>query len=147
MPQLDISTYIPQIFWLIIIFSVMFGIFIGVFLPRLSSIFQKRFDAAKQADHKIQSLAETTKQLQQTYDEQKEAAIKDSQGHLDVALASIREAQENRLQSLEREIQQELNRLQGSYTQQSNDFDENYKDIINEAVVQTLTKLGMKNGR
>ncbi len=147
MPQLDISTYIPQVFWLIIIFSIMFGIFVGVFLPKVSSIFQKRFEATRQADHKIQNLSEATKLLQETYEEKKEAAVKDTQDHIDAALASIRETHENRLQSLEREIQQELNRLQSSHTQQYTDFEENYKSIINEAVTQTLTKLGMKNGR
>jgi DNA mismatch repair ATPase MutS len=124
----------------------MFGFFVGVFLPKLSNIFQKRFEAKKQIDNKIQNLSETTKQLQKTYDDQKEAAIKDTQDHIDAALANIREAQENRMKSLEREIQQELKRLQDSYRQQSIDFDESYKDIISEAVTQTLAKLGIRNG-
>lgn len=147
MPQLDISTYTSQIFWLIIIFSIMFGVFIGVFLPKLSSIFQKRFDATKQADHQIQILSETTMQLQKSYDQKKEIALTDTQNYIDESLEKIRESQENRLQSLEREIQQELKSLRGSYKQQHIDFEETYKDIVDEAVTQILTKLGMKNGR
>ena len=147
MPQLDISTYTPQIFWLIIIFSIMFGVFIGVFLPKLSSIFQKRFDSAKHADQQIQNLSEATAQLQKTYDEKKEIALKDPQNYIDEALASIRENHENQLQSLEQDIQQELKLLQKSYKQQHADFDETYKDIINESVIQILNKLGVKNGR
>ena len=147
MPQLDVSTYIPQVFWLIILFSVMFGIFIGVFLPKISSIFQKRFENTRQADHKIQHLSEATKQIQKDYEDKKEAAVQDTQNHIDSTLASIRETHENRFQSLEKEIQQELNLLQNSYNQQYADFEENYKGIINEAVTQTLAKLGMKNGR
>lgn len=145
MPQLDISTYTPQIFWLIIIFSIMFGIFLGIILPKLSIIFQKRFDAAKQTDQQIQNLSEVTLQLQKTYDEQKEIAIKDTQLYIDQTLATIREIHENRLQSLEKEIQQELGSLQDTYKQQHKNFDETYKDIINEAVSQVLTKLGLKN--
>lgn len=147
MPQLDISTYTPQIFWLIIIFSIMFGVFIGVFLPKLSSIFQKRFDSAKHADQQIQNLSEATAQLQKPYDEKKEIALKDAQNYIDEALASIRENHENQLQSLEQDIQQELKLLQKSYKQQHADFDETYKDIINESVIQILNKLGVKNGR
>lgn len=147
MPQLDISTYIPQVFWLAIIFSVMFGISIGLFLPRLSRIFQKRFDAAKQSDNKIQVLLEDIKKLQEKYNQKKEAAIYETQEHIDTALMGIREVHENRLQSLEREIQQELSYLRESYEQQYNDFYENYKDLINESATQILTKLRAQNGR
>lgn len=147
MPQLDISTYTPQIFWLIIIFSIMFGVFIGVFLPKLSNIFQRRFDLKKHAEQQIQNLSEATAQLQKTYDEKKEIALKDAQNYIDEALSSIRENHENQLQSLEQDIQQELKLLQKSYKQQHADFDETYKDIINESVIQILNKLGVKNGR
>ena len=147
MPQLDISTYTPQIFWLIIIFSIMFGVFIGVFLPKLSSIFQKRFDSEKHAEQQIQNLSEATAQLQKAYDEKKEIALKDAQNYIDEALSSIRENHENQLQSLEQDIQQDLKSLQKSYKQQYADFDETYKDIINESVIQILNKLGVKNGR
>ena len=58
-----------------------------------------------------------------------------------------RENHENQLQSLEQDIQQELKLLQKSYKQQHADFDETYKDIINESVIQILNKLGVKNGR
>jgi F-type H+-transporting ATPase subunit b len=147
MPQLDVSTYIPQVFWLIIIFSGMFGIFIGIFLPKISNIFQKRFESTRQADHKIQNLSEATRQLQKEYEEKKETAIRDTQDHIDAVLASIRETHESRLQSLEKEIQQELSSIQNNHLQQYANFEENYRSVINEAVTQTLAKLGMKNGR
>ena len=147
MPQLDVSTYLPQVFWLVIIFSIMFGVFVGVFLPKVSGIFQKRFEVTRQADHKIQRLSEVTKHLQKDYEDKKAAAEKETQDYIDTALTNIRETQENRLQSLEKEIQQELHRLQSSHAQQYVDFEESYKGIISEAVRQTLTKLGMTNGR
>ncbi len=125
----------------------MFGVFIGVFLPKLSNIFQKRFDSAKHADQQIQNLSEATAQLQKTYSEKKEIALADAQNYIDEALASIRETHENHLQSLEKDIQQELKLLQNNYKQQHVDFDETYRDIINESVTQILNKLGMKNGR
>jgi F-type H+-transporting ATPase subunit b len=147
MPQLDISTYAPQVFWLIIIFSIMLGTFIGVFLPKLSKIFQKRFDQKKHADSEIESLIQATKSLQESYDEKKEAAIKSSHEYLENSLLAINEAHEKRFNSLEKEIQHEMTRLQSTYEQQINNFDENYKDIINEAVDQILYKLGINNGR
>jgi len=145
MPQLDTSTYSSQIFWLIIVFSTMFGIFLGVILPKLSSIFQKRFDTEKNADQQIQALSEVTLQLQKTYDDQKEISKKEMQLYIDESLAAIRDIHENRLQSLEKEIQQELHSLQDNNKHQYENFDETYKDIIDEAVSQIIKKLGIKN--
>ncbi len=106
MPQLDTSTYSSQIFWLIIVFSTMFGIFLGVILPKLSNIFQKRINTEKNADQQIQSLSEVILQLQKTYDDQKETSKKEMQFYIEESLAAIRSINENRLQSLEKEIQQ-----------------------------------------
>ncbi|MCE2716144.1 MAG: hypothetical protein ACK4V2_04605 [Pseudomonadota bacterium] len=144
MPQLDISTYTPQIFWLIIIFSVMFGVFLGLILPKLSRIFQKRFDTLSHADQQIEKLNEATLQLQKTYEEQRETAIRESQLYIDETLSSVRDAYESKLQSLEKEIQQELQYLQHTHHQQQSDFTDTYKEIIDEAVSKLLEKLGAK---
>lgn len=151
MPQLDISTYLPQVFWLSIIFSIMLGVFIGVFLPKLTRILQRRFDAVEQADGKIKSLNELNLKLQKSYDDQKYEILKSTQTQIDATLANIRKDHEKRLHALETEIQQELNSLRNNHGQQSANFAANYQDIINEAVELTLKKLGsqgrMQNGR
>jgi F-type H+-transporting ATPase subunit b len=141
MPQLDISTYVPQIFWLSIIFSLMLGVFIGVFLPKLSRILQKRFDAVEQDDSKIKNLSELTLKLQKSYDMQKNEILKTTQSQIDTSLASVRDLHEKRLHALEAEIQQELNRIRSNHGLQSENFAANYEDIINEAVELTLKKL------
>ena len=145
MPQLDTSTYSSQIFWLIIVFSTMFGIFLGVILPKLSNIFQKRINTEKNADQQIQSLSEVIFQLQKTYEDQKETSKKEMQFYIEESLAAIRSINENRLQSLEKEIQQELHSLQSNIKHQYENFDADYKDIIDEAVSQIIKKLGIKN--
>lgn len=145
MPQLDISTYTSQIFWLIIIFAIMFGIFLGLILPKLSRIFQRRFDSLTHSNHQIEELNQKTLQLQKKYEDQREQAMKESQLYIDQALAAIREIHESKLQSLEKEMQQELQYLQHTHKQQQNDFNDTYKEIMDEAVFKLLEKLGIKN--
>lgn len=145
MPQLDVSTYTPQIFWLLIIFAVMFGVFLGLILPKLSKIFQKRFDTLACADEQIQTLGQKSLHLKKTYEEQREKALHESQLYIDQTLTSIRKTYENKLQSLEEEIQQELQHVQQTHHQQQKDFDVTYKEIIDETVSKLLEKLGAKN--
>lgn len=146
MPQLDVSTYLPQVFWLSIIFSTMLGVFVGVFLPKLTRILQRRFDAVEQADGKIKNLNEINLKLQKSYDDQKDAILQATQAQIDTTLATVRVAHEKRLQTLETEIQQELSRIRHSHGQQSANFAVNYQDLINEAVGLTLKKLGGQGG-
>ena len=144
MPQLDISTYLPQIFWLSIIFSTMLGVFIGIFLPKLSRIFQKRFDVVEQADGRIENLKDSSLKLRKSYEEQKNEILKNTQDQIDAALASVRDFHEKRLHALETEIQQELSRIRDNHGMQAEEFAESYKDVIDEAVGLTLKKLGMQ---
>lgn len=145
MPQLDISTYLPQIFWLSIIFSLMLGVFIGIFLPKLLLIFQKRFDAIEHADEKIKNLKEINLKLQISYQVQKEEFLKNTQDQIDISLASVRDFHEKRLHALEVDIQQELSRIRDNHSAQSENFMTNYQNIIDEAVELTLEKLGIQN--
>lgn len=144
MPQLDINTYLPQIFWLSIIFSAMLGLFIGIFLPKLSRIFQKRFDVIEQADDRIENLKDNSLKLRKSYEEQKNDILKNTQDQIDTALANVRDFHEKRLRALETEIQQELSRIRGNHGMQSEEFAESYRDVIDEAVNLTLKKLGMQ---
>ena len=42
MPQLDKLTFIPQLFWLIILFLGLYVVVVEVILPRINTIFQIR---------------------------------------------------------------------------------------------------------
>ena len=42
MPQLDISTFVPQIFWLAVSFAVLYVLMSRVALPRMTAILEMR---------------------------------------------------------------------------------------------------------
>ena len=42
MPQLDISTFAPQIFWLVVSFAVLYALMSRIALPRLAAILEMR---------------------------------------------------------------------------------------------------------
>lgn len=144
MPQLDISTYLPQLFWLIVIFSVMLGVFIGLFLPKITRILQKRLDVIDQADRKIENLKISNLSLQKSYETQKNDILKDTQNQIDSALESVKDFHEKRMNALEVEIQQELGRIRNNNGMQTENFAEQYQVIIDEASELILEKLGMQ---
>ncbi|MBN9543559.1 MAG: hypothetical protein J0G32_07220 [Alphaproteobacteria bacterium] len=56
MPQLDISTYFSQLFWLLLTFGMLYGFMSYVFLPKLAKVINKRND-------QIESLLEKAEQM------------------------------------------------------------------------------------
>ncbi len=70
MPQLDISTYIPQIFWFLICFAVLYSFVACIILPRITNILKERkrvidadLSSALELDNKIDELQTKTEQL------------------------------------------------------------------------------------
>ena len=55
MPQLDKLTFIPQLFWLIILFFSLYIVVVEVILPRINTIFQVR--ALKGLLHNVRTVA------------------------------------------------------------------------------------------
>jgi F-type H+-transporting ATPase subunit b len=115
MPQLDFSTYVPQLFWLAVMFFILFLLMKGVALPRVGAALEARRnrlddDLARAAQLKAEaeaviaayerSLAEARAQAQATVretTEQLEAAAAARQRELADALAE-------RTRAAEREI-------------------------------------------
>jgi F-type H+-transporting ATPase subunit b len=70
MPQLDISTYIPQIFWFLICFAVLYTFVACIILPRITNILKERkrvidadLTSAHELDSKIDDLQIRTEKL------------------------------------------------------------------------------------
>ena len=70
MPQLDISTYIPQIFWFLICFAVLYTFVACIILPRITNILKERkrvinadLFSARELDSKIDDLQTRTEKL------------------------------------------------------------------------------------
>lgn len=62
MPQLDFSTYVPQLFWLAVTFFILFVLMKGVALPRVGAVLDTRrarldSDLARAAELKTQAEA------------------------------------------------------------------------------------------
>ena len=85
------------------------------------------------------------------YNDQKNDFLKDTQAQIDAAIDSVREIHEKRLNILETEFQHELSAIRDMHIQESDNFVDSYRDIINEAAELTLRKLlnqeTAKNGR
>lgn len=147
MPQLDLSTYLPQVFWAAVLFALMLGMFIGFIMPKMANALQKRKSFVASTEEKLKILTAQNLELEASYHSQKDIAYNQLQSEIDRSLQIVRENHEKKIAILEKEMAVELQQLNKNFETQLSDFDENYKDLITEAVDMTLKKVGFKNGR
>lgn len=69
MPQLDITTYSTQIFWLLVCFSALFIITKGFIVPNMGNVFSNRLRHINLLLDQANKLAEEAKRLDKDIDE------------------------------------------------------------------------------
>ena len=68
MPQLDISTFLPQLFWLLISFGLLYLLLSKFCLPQLSMIFEKRETKISEALKKAHQAKDEAARLKAEYE-------------------------------------------------------------------------------
>ena len=139
MPQLDLATYIPQIFWLVISFFVLFFILSKIFIPLM----------ARQLDRRETSLKTILEDAQLTHD-----SWKKEQEQQNKKLAAAREKMDITLKDLEKDLRYDFQRdlenltikLEDDYQRFSEKVTQQQKKEIGELAdlvaqqIPTLTK-------
>lgn len=147
MPQLDLSTYLPQVFWAAILFALMLGMFIGFVMPKMANALQKRKSFILITEEKLKHLANKNLALEESYQTQKANTYIQLQSEIAKALQAVRDTHDKKISNLEKEMAVEFQILNKNFENQLTNFDENYKDLITESVDTALKKVGFKNGR
>ena len=69
MPQLDPESWLPQIFWLIITFGILYYIILKIVFPRLSESIEQRNDYVSDLIDEAKKLSEQTEQINKEYND------------------------------------------------------------------------------
>jgi F-type H+-transporting ATPase subunit b len=119
MPQLDISTYFSQLFWLLVSFSLLYFLLSKFFLPKITFILDNRKTAISTSLERANRFQIETKRLRAEYDSEIAKAISQKEEMLEKARQEISQLIDQKI--LENDA--ELNKLM----QQS---DKKIKDLV-----------------
>ena len=108
MPQLDFSTFLPQIFWLLISLSFLYIVLSRYALPRVSDVIEERKDIiAQDIDSAKEYSTESEKATEELNLKLSEAKVS-SQNLINKSLQDIKEDNEIKKSSLIKEINNEI---------------------------------------
>ena len=108
MPQLDFSTFLPQIFWLFISLSFLYIVLSRYALPRVSDVIEERKDIiAQDIDSAKKFSSETELAIEELNMKLSEAKI-NSQSLMNDSLQEIKESNEEKKSILLKEINDDI---------------------------------------
>jgi len=79
MPQLDTATYLPQVFWLLLVFFIFYICVLQFILPKLSTILKVRSKKLNEGEHILDEMSTESNELGVVYDNILTKSLKESE--------------------------------------------------------------------
>lgn len=108
LPQLDFSTYSAQIFWMLVLFSLLYLIFAGKTLPKISSTIENRKNHIDNNLKTAESLQQEAMDAKNAYEEQFSMAQKNAQQTVQDAENAAKDALQNALAQFQQRTVQDI---------------------------------------
>jgi len=143
MPQLDFSTFLPQIFWLFISLSFLYIVLSRYALPRVSDVIEERKDIiAQDIDSAKEYSAESEKATEDLNLKLSEAKVS-SQNLINKSLQDIKEDNEINKNILIKEINNEISEAEGENKEKKETALDEISSISESLAVEMLENLSV----
>ena len=113
MPQLDFSTFLPQIFWLFISLSFLYIVLSRYALPRVSDVIEERKDIIAQDIDSAKEYSEESEKAIEELNLKLSEAKTSSQNLINKSIQDIKEDSEIKKSSLIKKINNEISEAEG----------------------------------
>ena len=143
MPQLDFSTFLPQIFWLFISLSFLYIILSRYALPRVSDVIEERKDIIAQDIDSAKEYSEESKKTTEELNLKLSEAKVSSQNLINKSLQDIKEDNEIKKSSLIKEINNEISEAEGDIKEKKEIALDEISSISESLAVEMLENLSV----
>ena len=143
MPQLDFSTFLPQIFWLFISLSFLYIVLSRYALPRVSDVIEERKDIIAQD---IDSAKEYSEESEKAIDElnlKLSEAKTSSQNLINKSIQDIKEDSEIKKSSLIKKINNEISEAEGEIKEKKETALAEISSISESLAIEMLESLSV----
>ena len=143
MPQLDFSTFLPQIFWLFISLSFLYIVLSRYALPRVSDVIEERKDIiAQDIDSAKEYSLESEKAIEELNLKLSEAKTS-SQNLINKSIQDIKEDSEIKKSSLIKKINNEISEAEGEIKEKKETALAEISSISESLAIEMLESLSV----
>ena len=143
MPQLDFSTFLPQIFWLFISLSFLYIVLSRYALPRVSDVIEERKDIIAQDIDSAKEYSEESEKAIQELNLKLSEAKTSSQNLINKSLQDIKEDSEIKKSSLIKEINDEISEAEGEIKEKKETALAEISSISESLAIEMLESLSV----
>jgi len=143
MPQLDFSTFLPQIFWLFISLSFLYIVLSRYALPRVSDVIEERKDIiAQDIDSAKKFSSETDLAIEELNMKLSEAKI-NSQSLMNNSLQEIKESNEEKKAILLKEINDDIVAAEAKILEKKEESLREISSVSEDIAIEMLENLSI----
>ena len=143
MPQLDFSTFLPQIFWLFISLSFLYIVLSRYALPRVSDVIEERKDIiAQDIDSAKKFSSETDLAIEELNMKLSEAKI-NSQSLMNNSLQEIKESNEEKKAILLKEINDDIVAAEAKIQEKKEESLSEISSVSEDIAIEILENLSI----
>tara|TARA_Y100001970_G_scaffold91505_1_gene115435 strand:+ start:78 stop:557 length:480 start_codon:yes stop_codon:yes gene_type:complete len=143
MPQLDFSTFLPQIFWLFISLSFLYIVLSRYALPRVSDVIEERKDIiAQDIDSAKKFSSETDLAIEELNMKLSEAKI-NSQSLMNDSLQKIKESNEEKKAILLKEINDDIVAAEAKILEKKEESLREISSVSEDIAIEMLENLSI----
>ena len=143
MPQLDFSTFLPQIFWLFISLSFLYIVLSRYALPRVSDVIEERKDIIAQDIDSAKEYSEESEKSIEELNLKLSEAKTSSQNLINKSLQDIKEDSEIKKSSLIKEINNEISEAEGEIKEKKETALAEISSISESLAIEMLENLSV----
>ena len=143
MPQLDFSTFLPQIFWLFISLSFLYIVLSRYALPRVSDVIEERKDIIAQDIDSAKEYSEESEKAIEELNLKLSEAKTSSQNLINKSLQDIKEDSEIKKSSLIKEINNEISEAEGEIKEKKETALAEISSISESLAIEMLESLSV----
>ena len=150
MPQLEITTYPSQIFWLVVSFLILYLIMSRVIIPRISSVIKSRESEIKNNIHISEQMYKDTEIINNEYEETKKNIENEARGIINHLKETTSKKINNSTELLKKRLEQKLEKNEQEIINNKKKVLKEIKKIslnLSEEIIRKISngKSGQKN--
>ena len=143
MPQLDFSTFLPQIFWLFISLSFLYIVLSRYALPRVSDVIEERKDIIAQDIDSAKEYSEESEKAIEELNLKLSEAKTSSQNLINKSIQDIKEDSEIKKSSLIKEINNQILEAEGEIKEKKETALAEISSISESLAIEMLENLSV----
>lgn len=144
MPQLDIATFLPQLFWLFISFVLLYFLLSKFCLPKLSAILEQREARIMGNLNAAKAAKEESYKLKQEYDLILAKALKEKNDIFSKATKEMSELMDKKMSDLDLEMESLIKNSEERLKNFKQEANLEINKISEEIALEIITKLGVQ---